>query len=164
MQVLYLSRISSLMPENRRQALHGHQETSATVMLLAPKTVTASNLTHVVFRVSKCTYVGNTRKRFLIVQCKKPGREFGGYTWGGASDQLQRYLGLCLLQFQSRLHHARLSLSTILYLTLDLSQTSKPKSTKGQKRTGTRIFLGIRITGPKNESIPKKLSNRSLMS
>ena len=61
------------MPENRRQALRGHQETSATVMLLAPKTVTASNLTHVVFRVSKCTYVGNTRKRFLIVQCKKPG-------------------------------------------------------------------------------------------
>ncbi|KAF3019037.1 hypothetical protein E8E15_000358 [Penicillium rubens] len=37
-------------------------------------------------------YVGNTRKRFLVVQCKKPGGEFGGYTWNRARVQLERYL------------------------------------------------------------------------
>ncbi|KAJ5954983.1 hypothetical protein N7501_009262 [Penicillium viridicatum] len=37
-------------------------------------------------------YVGNTRKRFLVVQCKRPGGEFSGYTWNQAVIQLQGYL------------------------------------------------------------------------
>lgn len=37
--------------------------------------------------------VGNTRKPFLIVQCKKADLEGSGYTWDRARAQLARYLG-----------------------------------------------------------------------
>lgn len=47
-------------------------------------------------------YVGNTRKRFLVVQCKKPGGEFGGYTWNRARVQLERYLASIHRDPQSR--------------------------------------------------------------